>query len=181
MPFGGGGMGGGFREGGGGPGGRGGGSPEGRMRGGSARNGQASSARNLTNDHIRQLLTFGDELQLTEAQVTSLKEIRSEAMKEAAAKASALTAPQQKLGELLGKEVPDFSAARTTMSEISQLIAGLQMLAIDSYEKAYNVLTGEQKEQLIVIRARLQEEEKTSMRPPMQGGPNSIPEGMGHQ
>jgi Spy/CpxP family protein refolding chaperone len=172
----------------GGMGGMGGGGHGGHGGRGRSTDGQATQAHSTAPDtnNLRELLTFDKELGLTDTQEETIMALRSESMKEAAKRYAAAEKPQNELDVYLSQSKPDFVAARATVKEITEILVSARTVSIDAYEKAYSLLTDEQKEKLAAIRKKLKENNESAegqgrgQMPPMSG--NGTEESMmGHR
>ena len=130
--------------------------PGGRMQGGQRAQQTAQPAVEFDDKStLRQILTYGKELDLTDGQIETIRKIRSDSINEARKKYEVLSAAQKDLADIVGQVKPDFSAARAKIKEITGIAIDIQSGSVDAYEKAFNTLTNEQKEKLFVIRDKL--------------------------
>jgi Spy/CpxP family protein refolding chaperone len=97
---------------------------------------------------IGMLLQHKDALKLTADQVSKLQKMRSDAMKDGIKRQADLRTVMVDVADSLTKQPPDFNAAKQNMKKASDMKAAAKMAMIDNFEKAYNVLTKEQKDML---------------------------------
>ena len=95
--------------------------------------------------YIRDLLDYGRELQLTDAQREKIRGIRAQMLKDAEVVYSSLEKQQQALITALENDIPDFFMAREKMKTITAAMFQMQTMGIDGFEKTYAVLTEDQK------------------------------------
>jgi Spy/CpxP family protein refolding chaperone len=115
----------------------------------------AARAPEIDTDRLRELLTFANELNLTERQRDTIRQIRSDAIREAAQCNESVAESQKELKELLDREEPDFSAAHAKNREVAELSVQIQALPVNAYEKAYLLLSDEQKHVFSDIKKKL--------------------------
>jgi Spy/CpxP family protein refolding chaperone len=111
-------------------------------------------------NNLRELLTFKTELALTDAQVAAIKDIRENTIKESAATMDAMQPLQKSLVVSLNQSRPDFPGARQHIKEIAEILAHAQLISVNAYEKAYNLLTEPQKDKLTYLKTKLKEEQE---------------------
>ena len=141
-------------------GGRGGGT-----RAGGRQTGQ-SSREAVNTDNLRELLTFGKELDLTDKQAEDIKLIREQSIKDTQAGYEALRMNQIEMSNMLAAPKPDFAGARERAVEVTRAAVNAQAVSIDAYEKAYGLLTDNQKEKLAALRVKLKKERDAENEPP---------------
>lgn len=127
---------------------------------------------------IREIMTFKNELKLTDDQVAAIHQMRSDINTQAAKLSTDMEKPQQKLSKLLAQSTPDFTAIRAAYREIADITFKAQSITLDAYEAAYNSLTENQKNMLAAIRMRLSKERATkqpSLKDDVRGGPGGMP------
>ena len=158
----------------GGRGGNGGGSGGGRgVRGGDeGQSRQTQQQRPMINtDNLREILTFAQELGLSEKQVEDIRQIRSDSIKEITQSYEAVKKTQAELSDMLGLIKTDFDAAREKLKKMNEEVINTQMISINAYEKAFNLLSDGQKVKLVTIREKISKErmDENTHQDPTQG------------
>lgn len=116
----------------------------------------------LPNDeNLREILTLKKELNLTDDQIEAIKAIRSDLLRETKTTFETMMGPQKELTDMLNKADPDFTGAKERIKEITVLMVKIQTLPIDSLEKAFKVLSGEQRTRLSELKKQALEHQKT--------------------
>jgi len=128
------------------------------MHGGGGQDEQPSAREKVNTDNLREILTFRNELELTDEQVTSLMNIRGQSIKDTQSGYEALHKKQAELSDLLSAPKPDLAGARNMELEVTKAVMNVQSISVDAYEKAYNLLTESQKLKFTIIREKLKKE-----------------------
>jgi hypothetical protein len=103
--------------------------------------------------YLRQILTYEKELCLTTGQVEAIMKLRSDMMKEAQKSYTDLGTTERELADILSKDTPDFAKAKTKIKDLTDIALYSQSLSLDTYEKAFNLLSDDQKKMLAEIRS----------------------------
>jgi Spy/CpxP family protein refolding chaperone len=119
---------------------------------------QPSMREKVNTDNLREILTYKNELELSVEQIESIRNIRGQSIKDTQSGYEALYKKQLELSDLLATPKPDFTGAHAMALEITKAVVNVQSVSIDSYEKAYNLLTESQKLKLAIIREKLKKE-----------------------
>lgn len=162
----------------------GGGRPGARGARGGARQAAQPPRQAVNTDNLREILTFGKELELTDKQVEAIKKIRSDSIAEISRRYELIRNAQAELSEMLGQVKPDFDAARKKLREMTEAVLGAQTVSINAYEEALNLLDDGQKAGLAGIRQKLRKEKEDEENAPADavrgqatGGPAAGPGG----
>jgi Spy/CpxP family protein refolding chaperone len=125
---------------------------------GGGQDAQPALREKINTDNLRQILTFKNELELSVEQVESIMKLREQNIKDIHSCYEALSSKQLELSGLLAAPNPDFVGARRMSPKISEAAVNVQSVSIDAYEKAYNLLTENQKMKFAIIREKMQKE-----------------------
>lgn len=134
------------------PGGMGAGGMSGRHHGGGQENQNAPHIASPNDESLREILSYKKELNLSDTQIEAIRGIRSDLITEDKTKVEAMIASQKDLSEIMNQPDPDFSKAHEKIKELSEQLVVIQTLPINALEKAFKVLSTEQKNKLFLLR-----------------------------
>jgi len=127
-------------------------------QGGGSHQGKTQAAVPAKKDNVNDILTFMDKLELTSQQVVSIRLISADAAEEAAGMAKATRESKREFEDSLDQIKPDFAYIHKMLNEFTEAQAKEQSVPVDAYEKAYALLTDDQKLKLAFFRTIRQEE-----------------------
>ncbi len=149
----------------------------GHMRGDSGQSKPPQQRPEVNTDRLREILTFSKELGLTDEQAEQIRKIRADQIKETSLRYEPVHKCQEELAAMLEGVKPDFAGARAKIKELTEAFVNVQMVSLEAYEKAFNLLDDGQQAKLIVIRERIKKEKEAANTPPdsMQSGNQNPP------
>jgi len=128
------------------------------MNGRGRQDGQLAAREKVNTDNLREILTYKNELELGVDQIESIRNIRGQSIKDTQSGYEALYRKQAELSDLLAAPKPDFAGARAMSQEVTKEAVNVQLVSVDAYEKAYNLLTESQKMKFAILREKMKKD-----------------------
>ena len=133
-------------------------SGSGKQGKGSEQEKRQDTAIRVSTNSIEDILSFKDQIGLTGQQVISIQMVDADAQEEAAEKSKTVEGCLKEYTKSLKQSKPDFAYSRSMLNKLTVAQASAQAVPLDAYEKAYALLTDEQKTHLELLRAMRQQE-----------------------
>jgi Spy/CpxP family protein refolding chaperone len=97
---------------------------------------------------IGHILSNRQQLKLNPDQVNKLEKLRADSMKDAVKRQADIKTAMIDMSSSMKQTPPDFNAIKSQMKKISDMKLAAKNAMVDTYEKAYNMLTKEQQAML---------------------------------
>ncbi|MGA2090598.1 MAG: Spy/CpxP family protein refolding chaperone [Endomicrobiales bacterium] len=110
-----------------------------------------AKSNDMLNGNIGEIAQFSRELNITDDQIQSLQAIENEFQKKAVDLDGTIRMIRIDISRALKNEAPDFKSVEEKVKTISDLQYQIRGAILEAYEKAYNLLTQEQKTKYVQL------------------------------